>query len=212
MNYKEGDLIQTTHKLIGEVVSILENDLEVYFLVPKKANGKIWGYKEDWDTIPKSVVETHIKIEDKKKYPDYYKQLGFKVMTENLFIRLDVDIENDEDLKNYQFPTHCIEDDKEDDYDYTDGFIVKDENAEAFTFAEANNDFVKETHKAVNEYNKWEPKTKKELNIKNFIDNMELKYSTKDDDKQFELGQSLDYKNPPMAPRAAKRHKSFQNK
>lgn len=212
MNFKPGDLIQTTHKLIGEIVSVLDNELEVYFLVPdlSKANGKIWVYRDDWDTISKDSVTKHIEIVDKKKYPEYYKQLGFKVMTEKLFIRSNMDIEKDEDLKKFPFPTDCIDNEQEDDYDYTDDFIVKD--GEAFTFADTNNDFVKEVHQAVNDYNKWEPKTKKELSIKHFIDNMELKYSTQDDDKHFEKGKSLDYKNPPMAPRAAKRHKSFRNK
>ena len=123
MNFKPGDLIQTTHKLIGEIVSVLNNELEVYFLVPdlSKANGKIWVYRDDWDTIPKDSVSKHIEIVDKRKYPEYYKQLGFKVMTEKLFIRSDMDIEKDEDLKKYPFPTHCIEDDitKKDEYDYS---------------------------------------------------------------------------------------------
>ena len=214
MNFKPGDLIQTTHKLIGEIVSVLNNELEVYFLVPdlSKANGKIWVYRDDWDTIPKDSVSKHIEIVDKKKYPEYYKQLGFKVMTEKLFIRSDMDIEKDEDLKKFPFPTDCIDNEEEDDYDYTDDFIVKDEDAEAFTFASTESNFVQQTHKAVHDYNKWKPKNKKQLEIKSFIDNMELKYSTKDDDKQFKSGKSIDYKNPPMAPRAAKRHKSFRNK
>lgn len=212
MNFNPGDLFQTTHKLIGEIVSVLENDLEVFFLVPDKtkAKGKIWVYKEDWDTIPKSCIEKHVRIIDKKKYPEYYNELGFRVMTEKLFIRSDMDIEKDEDLKQYPFPTNCIDDEEEDEYDYEDGFIVKD--GEAFTFASVDNKFVQETHEAVHKYNNWEPKNKKQLDIKKFIDNMELKYSTEDDNKHFEKGEHLDYKKPPMAPRASKRHKSFKNK
>ena len=32
---------------------MLNNELEVYFLVPdlSKANGKIWVYRDDWDTM-----------------------------------------------------------------------------------------------------------------------------------------------------------------
>lgn len=214
MTFTAGDLIKTKHKLVGEVVSVLENDLEVYFLVPDlhKAKGKIWVYREDWDTIPKKSVETHIKIIDKTKYPEYYKQLGFKAFTENLFVQKHIDLEKDEDLKNYHFPTNCIEsDDDDNDYDFTDGFVVKDTDGEAFSFASPDSTFVQETHKAVHEYNKWEPKNKKQLSIKNFIDEIELKYSTMDDDKHFKNGASVDYKQPPMAPRASKRHKSTKN-
>ena len=44
---KEGDLIQTKLKLIGELWNVLETTLEVYFLVPDttKANEKIWVCK-----------------------------------------------------------------------------------------------------------------------------------------------------------------------
>jgi hypothetical protein len=212
MNFKAGDLFQTTHNLIGEIVQVLENDLEVFFLVPDKtkAKGKIWVYKNEWDTIPKKCVEKHIDVKRKKDYVSYYKELGFRPMTEKLFIRTDADIEKDEDLKKFAFPTDCIDTEEQDEYDFNDGFTVQD--GEAFTIAEVDNDFVKQVHQAVNDYNKWEPQTKKQLSIKNFIDNMELKYSTQDDDKHFKLGESVDYKNPPMAPRASKRHKSFRNK
>ena len=211
---KPGDLIQTNLMLIGEVVGIDDDKIEVYFLVPdlSKAKGKIWVYKNNWDTILKSDIIKHIEIKDKNLYPKYYKQMGFKAWDGEIFTRTDVDIEQDNDLRNYPFPTGCDTEDDEDDYDYEDGFIVKDNDAEEFTFAPIDTDFVQQTHEAVNEYNKWQPKNKRQLSIKHFIDEIELKYSTLDDDKHFENGTSIDYKNPPMAPRASKRHKSFTNK
>ncbi len=211
---KQGDLIQTKHTLIGEIVEVNEGDLEVYFLVPDltKANGKIWVYKNDWDTVPKSDIVKHIDVKNYKLYPKYYKMMGFKAWDGEIFTRLDMDIEKDEDLKNYPFPTGCDSEEDDDEYDYNDGFLVRDEEAEAFTFAPTGNDFVNETHQAVQDYNHWEPKDKKQKKIKTFIDKLELKYSTLDDEKHFVKGEFIDYKNPPMAPRASKRHKSFKNK
>lgn len=211
MAFKAGDLVQTNINLIGEVVSVLENTLEVYFLVPdmKYKHKKIWIYKEEWDTIKKVDVVKHVIIKDKKLYPKYYKEMGFKAWDGKIFTRTDIDIEKDEDLKTFQFPTGCDTEDEEDDYEYDD-WCVKD--AEAFTFAEPTNDYVKDTHKAVRDFNKWEPKNKSEKKMKTFVEKLELKFSTLDDDFQFKTGTSLDYKNPPMAPRAAKRHKSFRNK
>lgn len=211
---KAGDLIQTKHNLIGEVVGVLEKTIEVYFLVPdlSKANGKVWVYKSDWDTIPKMDVVKHVDVKEKKMYPKYFKELGFKAWDGEIFTRVDVDVEKDKDLKTYPFPTGCDTEDEDDEYDYNDGFLVKDEDSEAFTFAPNDSDFVKETHKAVHDYNNWHPTKKKQKSIKLFIDNMELKYSTMDDDKHFKNGASLPYKNPPMAPRASETYESFQNK
>ena len=187
---KAGDLIQTKLKLIGEIVGVVDNRLEVYFLVPdpNKANGKVWVYKSEWDTILKSDVVKHIDVKHKELYPKYYREMGFKAWDGEIFTRLDINIEKDKDLKKYPFPTGCDTEDELDEYDET--FLASED--EPFTFADASSDYVKETHKAVNAYNDWKPKTKSELRMKSFIDNMELKYSTMDDNKQFQKGTSLD--------------------
>lgn len=207
---KEGDLIQTKHKLVGEIVGVVDDNIEVYFLVPDatKANGKVWIYKESWDLIAKKDVIQHIEIKHKILYPSYWRKLGFKAWDGEIFTRTDVDIEKDPDLKKYPFPTGCDTEDDEDEYDQE--FLASED--EAFTFAPPDTDFVRETHQAVLDYDKWQPKNKKEKKMKLFIDTMEQKYSTMDDEKQFAKGESLDYNKPPMAPRAAKRYKSGTNK
>lgn len=193
-----GDLIQTKHKLIGEVVAVDKDTVEVYFLVPDKtkAKGKVWVYKKDWDTILKSDITKHVKIKDKKKYPTYYREMGFKAWDGEIFTRTDVDIEKDEDLKTYPFPTGCDTDEEEDEYEF-DGFVVPDE--EAFTHADPEIEEVQEFHRAVHDFNKWEPKNKKEEWAKSFVENMESKYSKQDDNFQFSKGKSIDYHHPPLA-------------
>ena len=54
---------------------------------------------------------------------------------------------------------------KEDEDDDMGDFIVDDDVAnEPFTYADPDNDFVRETHQAVHDYNKWDPKNNSEKN------------------------------------------------
>jgi hypothetical protein len=196
---KAGDLIQTKHKLIGEIVAVDDDSIEVYFLVPdqSKANGKVWVYKSEWDTIYKTDVAVHVEVKDRKKYPQYYRQLGFKAWDGEIFTRTDVDIETDEDLKAYPFPTGCDTDTECDDYMF-DGFVIPDNEDDAFTFADPVNKEVQEFHQAVNDYNNWNPTDPSEQRAKSFVDALERKFSTKDDNFQFKRGTSVDYKRPPV--------------
>lgn len=206
---KAGDLIQTKHKLIGELVAVDEKTVEVYFLVPDKtkANGKIWVYKEDWDLIEKSDIIKHIEIKDKRKYPSYYREMGFKAWDGEIFTRTDVDIESDEDLKRYPFPTGCdTDDDDAQEYEY-DGFVVEDKEDEPFSQADPANKEVQEFHQAVHDYNNWCPKDASEERAKSFVDEMEKKYSSKDDNYQFKQGKSIDYNHPPLP----KKQKTAEN-
>lgn len=206
MSFKKGDFIEAVGNKIGEVVDINEDgNLEVYFLVPnsKKANGKIYEYAEEWELVCKNDVVKHIdKPVDKFDYPKLYMSLGFRPMDGDIFIKADANIEEDEDLKSYEFPTNCIELEEEDadEYDYTDGFVIKDEDGEAFTPASPTNDFVIDTHKAVHGYNDWTPNKndKNQVGIKRFIDDQEKKAIHKEDDRQFALGKSIDYNHPPL--------------
>ena len=196
---KAGDLIQTKHKLIGELVAIDEKTVEVYFLVPDqtKANGKIWVYKNDWDLINKSDITKHIEVKHKREYPRLWRQLGFKAWDGEIFTRTDIDIETDEDLKSYPFPTGCDTDDEVGEYEY-DGFVVPDKEDEPFTHADPNNEEVQDFHQAVHDYNNWCPKDASEERAKSFVDEMEKKYTAKDDNYQFKQGISVDYNHPPL--------------
>lgn len=206
MTFKKGDFIKVKNEKIGEVVDINEdNNLEVYFIVPNmsKANGKIFEYAENWEVVHKNEVTEHIKKPtDKFDYPKVYMSLGYRPMDGEMFIKADANIEDDEDLKTYEFPTNCIEfeDGDDDEYDYTDGFVVKDEDGEAFTPASPTNAFVVETHKAVHGYNNWTPQQndKTQVGIKRFIDDQEKKASRQEDDRQFAQGTSIDYNHPPL--------------
>lgn len=204
MNFQNGDFILDTSGKAAEVADMDENGkLEVWYIVPdaSRANGKIYHYQENWVTIDPSMVQQHFPKPDKAKVLETYRQLGFRPMTEDIFVRADVDIEADDDLKHFQFPTDTIDvDDYESETDSLDGFIVPDEDGEAFVPASPTNDFVIDTHRAVRDYNNWVPDSsnKQQVGIKNFIDHMEAKYTSMEDDRQFMAGQSIDYNHPPL--------------
>lgn len=210
MEFKKGDFIKDANHMVGEVVDIDEdNNLEVYFIRSwsTEANGKIYKYSEEWDVIdPSTVVEHKEKPQDKFDYPKVYTELGFRPMgeykNEEIFIKSTVDIEQDEDLKKFKFPTDGFDDDdgEESETDSLDGFIVPDEEGEPFTPASPSSEYVRFTHAAVHGYNDWVPDTndKFQVGLKRKIDSLEAKYSSKEDDRQFVLGKSIDYTHPPL--------------
>ena len=67
-----------------------------------------------------------------------------------------------------------------------------------FTLAPNTSQFVRETHQAVNDYNKWSPTEAGAVKIKDFIDNLAEKYSAEDDNRQFVNGTSVAYNHPPV--------------
>jgi len=200
--YKEGNLIhvhvklgETSTTIYGEVVGVDEdNMLEVYFLKKtQKHGGYGWEYKDDWDKCsPSDVVKC---FDPTANYISVYHEFGFMpTEEENVFFRTEDEIPSNIVIP---LPLDDPNDVHSDEYDMTDGFIVDDDEAnEPFTHADPNNDFVRETHKAVNQYNNWTPSNNTEIGVKNFIDNMSNKYKIEDDDRHFSNGQSVDYDHP----------------
>ena len=211
MEFRKGDFIKTTRGVVGEILDLNEdNNLEVSFIRPwhSEANGKIYKYdaSDEWEVVERNTVVQHVeKPPDKYDYPKVFLELGLKAMGEHkgeeIFISKDIDIEKDEDLKNFQFPTDGFDGDDEDANEYVyDGFVVPDDEGEPFSPASPTSDFVQFTHKAVHGYNTWQPdqNDKLQMGIKRTIDAMETKYASKEDDRQFALGKSIDYTKPPL--------------
>ena len=70
-------------------------------------------------------------------------------------------------------------------------FIVDDDEAdEPFTHAEPTNEFVKDTHQAVHDFNDWVPSSEREEGVKSFIERLENKYVHSDSDRHFKHGRS----------------------
>lgn len=205
--YQPGDLLHIVGKdqhdnvctFYGELVGINEdNMLEVYYLeMTKKLQGYIWSYSSDWDTVHVDCVKKSFRP-TKDTYISVYKQFGFvPTVKENHFLKVGVVVPS-----NVLVPIALdSEEEMVDTDDDMSDFIVPDDVAnEPFTHALPINDFVKEMHQAVHDYNKWDPKNNSEKKVKTFIDNMAKKYQQMDDNKQFANGTSLDYLHPPNNP------------
>ena len=83
-----------------------------------------------------------------------------------------------------------------------DGFIVDDDDGEAFTLAENHDAWVEETHQAVEAFNEWVPPPALKK-VKTFIEKLEQKYVHKDDNKHFEKGRAApNYTHPPCKKKA----------
>jgi hypothetical protein len=85
-------------------------------------------------------------------------------------------------------------DDDDSDDETLGGFIVPDNESDAFTLAHSDQDesgFVKETHSSVRQYNEWAPPPDtKEHEVKAFIDLMSRTAAVNDDNKHFAEGAS----------------------
>lgn len=198
-DFAEGDLINywlDKKKYIGEVVTI-QNTLNVHFL---EQHGKIWVFNED---ITHSVHPKHVyrhltrmgKTLTGTLVRNMWNQMGYEVGVHEYCLLKDVD------SVALDIPEYETESDDEEE-DMSD-FIIPDEQGEAFTHpnpSQLNDEekqWVFETHKAVNDWNKWNPTDKKEKAIKSFVDALALKYCRKEDERQFTHGASLEYNNPP---------------
>jgi hypothetical protein len=198
-DYKEGDLVKVygeNGQWYAEVVGENEDgQLEVFYINRGTVNRWVWQYDEDWDKVSKNSILEHIPL-DKQKAVDCYKQLGFRPLTENTFVKLDDKIPD-----WVIIPTGDFNEEEEESDGSLDDFIVPDEEGEAFTPADPSVPFVQETHELVHKYNKWEPKTQHEEKLKGFVDKLSHKYKLKDDERQFVEGRSLDYDHPPLKKR-----------
>lgn len=191
---KPGDLLKIQGNKYAELVGIDEDhNLEVYFISRSKSKW-VWEYDKEWETVIRNEVVEHIPLE-KGKAVACYKQLGFRPLTENTFVKLDDDIP-----KDVIIPLGDFEDDSSglDSDDSLTDFIVPDDQGEEFRPASPTNEFVVETHQCVHQYNEWAPEKPEHKKIKTFIDKLSHKYQTKDDDRQFAKGQSVDYEHPPL--------------
>lgn len=220
--YNPGDLVIVTDNNEQKYAEVLgvnpENEVEVSFLKQtKKQEGRIWEFVADdeWETVSPDKITKHIKVPDgseRKVVVDAWKDIGFIPGGDGItFCRVD-------DEKNTTLPLYeGAEDDsdaEEEDVPSTnpkmhgyadDGFVVPDDEGSDFEFADPDQldeeaaKFVRETHQAVHDFEKWEPKDKQGHAIKGFIERMDYKATIETDNKRFEKGKpSISTSKPPL--------------
>ena len=118
-------------------------------------------------------------------------EIGFRPLSDSTFARLD-----EQGVVPVGDPAFDVEDDDcVGIHPEMRDFIVPDSEGEAFTFAVADNDFVRETHKAVRDFNRWVPQ-EDAVRIKRFIEHMDTKACALENSRT-RLGEGLSYNNPP---------------
>jgi len=216
--YSAGDLIKfdiADKTFFGEIVGICESGkLEVSRIKQtEKQEGRVWEFVDDdkWSAIDPKYISKHVKVDCSKgaSVMKGWHELGFLAGGDGISLcKLD-----DEDQTS--LPIFKGDEDSDDEEEPSsnpkmhgyadDGFVVPDDEGSEFEFADPDElddeaaEWVRETHEAVHEYDKWEPKDKQGKALKSFIDKMDHKAAIDTDNQRFEVGkESISTSKPPV--------------
>jgi len=216
--YSVGDLIEFNiagKNFYGEIVGQQDGKVEVSRIKQtEKQGGRIWEFVDDdkWSAIDAKFISKHIVVDTSKgsSVAQGWKELGFIAGGDGITMCM---IEDEDQTTMPIFQADNDSEDEEDEpsvnpnmHGYADdGFVVPDDEGSEFEFANPDDlteeaaEWVRETHEAVHEYNKWVPKDKQGQNLKSFIDKMEHKASIATDNQRFDKGKgSISTNKPPI--------------
>jgi len=221
--YSAGDLIIfeiATKTFYGEIVGVdSSGKVEVSRLKKtKKQENRIWEFVADdeWSAIDSTFITKHVPIPDSAQRSETkkaWKEIGFLAGGDGMtFCRIededattlplyggDESDEEDEGIPSTKLGMHGYED---------DGFVIPDDEGSDFEFADPDEldeegaKFVRETHKAVREFDNWVPEDNQGHAIKAFIDTMDKKASIETDNQRLAAGKvSISTSKPPIKKR-----------
>jgi hypothetical protein len=195
----------------AEVVGVAPgNAIEASFLARTGLqDGRIWQFHpaDEWELVDPVRVTEHVSVPggaNGDTVVKAWRQLGFVAGGDGVtFCRTE-----DEEL--CELPLLLCEEDPEVEgapstkvsmcgYE-EDGFAVPFEPGEEFTLASPGaSSFVQETHRAVHEFENWQPSDTEGTNIKFFMDKLEQQAIVQTDNERFAQGQaSLSTTRPPL--------------
>ena len=174
----------------GEVVGTTETTIDVYYI--ERGDANVWSYSDDVFEIPKGCVKQHVTTASHSNVVGAFRELGFRPLTDSTFARLD---------ETGVTPVGDAAFDMQDDdfvgiHPEMQDFIVPDEEGEAFTLARPDNDFVRETHKAVNDFNNWNP-VGEAVRVKQYIEGLDTQVC-RQENARTRLGEGISYNHPPL--------------
>jgi len=226
--YAAGDLIVfeidgQTH--YGELLNVDDDGKFEISCIKKttKQGGRIWEFVADdeWDAVDPATVKKHISIgaPTRDNVKKAWKEIGFYPAGDGItFCRVqDQDAVNmplyegaEDDSDDETDPEGLVPSTREGMHGYAsdDGFVVPDDEGEAFHFANPDElddeaaAFVRDTHKAVRDFDNWAPTDKQGVAIKKYIEKMDQKASIEEDNRRFQRGKpALPMSKPPMGKR-----------
>jgi hypothetical protein len=223
--YKTGDLIAcflNRNAKFGEIVGVdlVTNQVEVSCLKRTTLqNNTIWQFEEndEWIAVNKETIVKHIPVPvgaDGVTVATAWREMGFVASGDGMSFCLTTDEhtttlpilecdgssdEDDEDQVSMNPSMHGYAD---------DGFVVPDDDGEPFCFADIDDpdlneearQFIEETHKAVHDFDKWEPTDDKQAEgIKAYISNADRKACIQTDNARLARGKSsIAFTKPPQ--------------
>jgi len=221
----EGDVVQLNIKetdYFAEILSINEDGtLDVSCIKPtEKQGGRIWEFVADneWETVDPTNIVKHFSVGEatRDNVRKAWGKLGFfpggdgitfcKLCDEDKVTLPLYQGNESEDSSDEDDPDGLLPSENPNMRGYADdGFVVPDDECEEFTYADPDElegeaaDFVRDTHKAVHDFEKWNPTDKKARAIKSYIDNMSQKAAIENDNRRFEQGKSsISTTKPPL--------------
>ena len=169
-----------------------QGELEVYYMNPLHDNTNEWKYDTDYSVVPIESVLEHVP--NKLGYKIAWKKLGFIKLTTTKAMRVE-DYENQVEYIGSDDSDSDISGEESELESDLGGFIVPDDEGDPFSLAESN-EWVDETHSAVNAFNSWVPRTRAEERARRYIENLSDVVSTQEDNRAFSTGNSVDYNRP----------------
>ena len=223
--YKTGDLVAcilNRNAKFGEVVGVdlVTNKVEVSCLKRTTLqNHTIWQFEanDEWLVVNKETIVKHVAVptgSDGAAVAAAWREIGFVAGGDGMSFCLITDAHTTT-LPILECDADSSDDDEEvstnpDMHGYVDdGFVVADNDpsCEPFSFADPNSpdldeearQFIEETHKAVHDFEKWEPSEKQSEGIKAYIDNADRKACIQTDNARLAQGKaSIRLTKPPL--------------
>ena len=199
-SYSVGDPVEVNDAegtYTGIVVGTIGKQALSVQMIKKHKDG-IYRTSADAFEVPLYAITKHKPLQSDDDAPKAFDELGFRMLDGESFVR-----HEDEEAglfvpigdAGYEIPSE-----DESDSESMKDFIVKDNECEPFTLAPNDSPFVRDTHRAVNEFNDWQPKNNKEEQTRQFIICQEARAVAIDDNARFERnmpGEST-YSRPPV--------------
>jgi len=193
----ENSSVQNWYGVVKRDVDVCANEsFEIEYLSPKPPQNIVYEFEGVVYDCPVESIVQHVPVDEKKGAQYAWIELGFRMLNGSQMVRDDE--EGDVPVGDAEFEIYSSDDDNELCEDEMKDFVVNDEDAPKFTFAEG--DFARETHACVRAFEQWKPDRDSALSsVKEQITQMAANAAKNDDEKQFQAGQSaLPYTRPPI--------------
>ena len=225
--YKTGDLVACVinqNAKFGEIVGVdlVTNQVEVSCLKRTTLqNHTIWQFEEsdEWIAVNKETIVKHVAVPTGSTGANVsaaWREIGFVAGGDGMSFCLITDAHTTT-LPILECDADSSDDEEDEEananpnmYGYAaDGFVVADNDpsCEPFSFADIDDpdlseqarQFIEETHKAVHDFEKWEPSEKQSEGIKAYISNADRKACIQTDNALLARGKSsIRFSKPPL--------------